>query len=122
MSAFPTLSTGSVAMYPLTRNICYSTGVYNFINGSEQRVPDRAVYPSFALVLTGINGYDRSLIDKFFVARKGSFDNTWSITLAPTIGGSPVTYPNMYFVSDAIDWTDAGAERFSCTLQLIQTP
>jgi hypothetical protein len=122
MATFPTLSTGSVAMYPLTRNVCFATGIFTFINGSEQRVPDRAGYPSFALVLTGANGYDASLVREFFYGRKGAFDNTWSLTLAPNLGGSPVTYPNLFFADDAIQFTDAPAERFSVTLRCMQTP
>lgn len=109
-------------MYPLTRNICFATGVFTFVNGSEQRVPDRASYPTFALVFTGINGYDASLIREFFYGRQGAFDNTWSITLAPSAGGSPLTYTNMFFADDAIDFKDAASERFSVTLRCMQTP
>lgn len=121
MAAFPNLRSGSPAMYPLTRGSCFATGVFRFVNGSEQRVPDRPNYATFALVFNGLNGYDRSLLNEFFTSAKGSFDNTWSLTL-PVLGGSPVTYSNLFFADDAIEFVDAPKERFNVTLRLMQAP
>lgn len=82
MASFPTLSTGSIACYPLTRTVSTATVVHRFENDTEQRYRDRVALMKFDLVFTDIKMSDFDLIEAFFEARKGPYDATWDITVA----------------------------------------
>jgi hypothetical protein len=115
MSAFPTLSFGAVAMYSTTHGARFGTEVAQFVNDSEQRWVGRPQLEEMELVLTDLSGYDQAAVMAFFRSVKGSFDSTWSITLAG------ITYNSCVFLSDEIMWTETRPLFFSTTLKLRQT-
>ncbi len=87
MPSFPTLSSGYVAKYPLTRGHTYRTTVLVAVDGTEQRFSKGSALEDFTLTWTSIRTADKNLVRDFFNSRKGAFDTTWDITLpAPSAG------------------------------------
>jgi hypothetical protein len=94
VAAFPTLSTGNVAMYPLVESIRTATHVVQFGDGSEQRWRKRPSLRAFELRWTGIKKADVDTLETFFINAKGAFDTTHSLVL------SGVTYSNLAIDTD----------------------
>jgi len=55
--------------------------VVTFADSSEQRWASRAPLGALELRFIRVDGYDLSLIRKFYRDMKGRFDKTWDITL-----------------------------------------
>ena len=94
MSQFPILTSGVVAMTPVTLGTGFATRVMRFCNDSEQRYAARGQYAVFVLTPADISGFDLSNVRDFFRAVKGRFDPTWSLTINGT------THNNMILDSD----------------------
>ena len=98
MDNFPVLKTGAIAQYGSDRSRRFSTSVYRFMDGSEQRFPG---YPSSLRKWTiRLDLLDKSELDQFaefFEAHAGrsgvfSFTDPWD----------GVIYPNCSFDSDIL--------------------
>lgn len=123
MPSFPTLATGSVACYPITRGNRYRTMVYYMVDLSEQRFSrGQGGLASFELVYTNISTADKNTLRTFFIDRFGSFDHTWDITLPDPSVGSPTTYNNMQFIpGQQFEAANLSQGRWSVTLKIRQT-
>lgn len=115
MAAFPTLATGSVAMYPVTRTHTRQTRVFKFLDDKEQRYRDRVRLERFELVFEHLGLADRDTIISFFDSTKGSFDATWEISLAG------VTYKSCVFEDDELKWSEPIEGLYNLTLKIRQT-
>jgi hypothetical protein len=115
MASFPTLSTGSIACYPLTRTVSTATEVHRFEDDTEQRYRDRVALMVFELVWTNISESDFALIEAFFDARRGTFDATWDITVNGTL------VSNCSFVDDSLSRTENKHGFVSGSLRIRQT-
>lgn len=115
MAAFPSIRSGSVALYPLVRAREHLTRVVQFSDDSEQRWRVRPAIARFSLEFSDVNGYELSEILEFWRSMKGRFDATWEIT----IGGQ--TYQNMTFDSDECSFVENRPNRYTVRLSCIQT-
>jgi hypothetical protein len=80
MPAFPTLSTGAVAQYPLARGTSYAVETIQFLDGSQQRCLTRGKSLRSWLVSLGqLTETELSQIEQFFDACQGGF-NTFTFT------------------------------------------
>lgn len=100
-ATLPTIRSGAIALYPLTRSALRPVRVIQFMNGKEQRFKVAAPYAGFGLTYSDITATDRTTLDAFIASTKGSFDNTWQFTL-----GSP-TYGGLAFETDTFEWTES---------------
>jgi hypothetical protein len=86
---FPALKTGVVAQYPADRTRRYSTQVYRFVDGSEQRFPEYG--PSlkkWSIRLALLDERELTELGDFFVSMSGrsgqfSFTDPWDGTVYP---------------------------------------
>lgn len=124
MSTFPTLKSGSVAKYPLTRGNKFRTNVATFTDLSEQRWSrGNGGLAMFSLVYNNIITSDKEILREFYGSTLGSFDSTWQLTLKDA--SSPhtqTTYYNLQFVPGvpfSAQETSPGIWR--TTLQIRQT-
>jgi hypothetical protein len=115
MAAFPSVRSGSVALYPVTRAREYLTRVVQFSDDSEQRWRVRHPLARFMLEFNDVNGNELSEILEFWRSMKGRFDATWEIA----IGGQ--TYQNMAFDSDDFSFVENRPNRYTVRLSCIQT-
>ena len=99
-ATLPTVRSGAVALYPVSRSALRPTKVTTFMNGKEQRFKVAAPYAAFQLEYTQIKASDRTALDNFIASTKGSFDSTWQFTLG-------TTYGNLGFETDSFDWEEA---------------
>jgi phage-related protein len=83
MASFPTLRTGAVAQYPADRTREFSTQVYRFLDGSEQRI---AEYPAalrrWQIRLELLDEAELDTLQEFFLSEDGragsfSFTDPW---------------------------------------------
>ena len=74
MSAFPTLKTGAVLQYPAARRLEYSTTVFEFVDGSDQRFRE---YPSVArkwiIDVTRLDEGELAEVERFFLDNQGAY-------------------------------------------------
>jgi hypothetical protein len=74
MSTFPLLKTGAVAQYPASRTAGYATETYRFLDGSEQRFPQRgAAATRWAIRLELLDDTEMAAIYDFFQSQQGRF-------------------------------------------------
>ena len=109
MASFPTLSTGSVALFPLGQEDSQPVRIARFVDGSEQRWVAGKILRAFTLTLDGVSYADAEEVSAFFAARSGAFVE-WDIT----IGG--VFYDHMRFESSSLTMTNSttGFYSLSC--------
>ncbi len=104
MATFPALKTGSVAQYPSERSKRFSTVVYEFVDGREQRFPQySAPLRRWLVQLELLDEIELFRLERFFVEQAGaeghfSFVDPWDGT----------EYPNCSFESDEIELVFAG--------------
>jgi hypothetical protein len=104
MAAFPELKTGAVAQYPSERSRGYSTAVYEFLDGSEQRTSQFGTPLRRWLVrLELLDEAELFALEQFFVEEGGaagsfSFIDPWDET----------EYPDCSFEGDEIELVFAG--------------
>jgi hypothetical protein len=117
MASFPTLKSGTVACWGTSLTQTYGCTVQVCVDGSAFRCKSRLPTTDITLVFTSIEGYDLAKIRAFWISAKGSFDNTWSITIDST------TYLNCCFANDQWLFTEDPGKpnRFSGKLQIKQT-
>jgi hypothetical protein len=89
LANFPTLKTGVVAQYPADRARQYSTQVFRFVDGSEQRFPEYgAELKRWSIRLGLLNEQELTELGDFFVSMAGragqfSFTDPWDGTVYP---------------------------------------
>jgi hypothetical protein len=108
------LSTGSVAMYPVTYGHAYATAVLRSVNDKEQRWAERAPLADFILPFTDISAADLATVKSFINTQMGQLDKTWSITI------DGVAYSNMTFIHDDFAYTENKPNLWSFTLRARQ--
>ena len=112
MANFPTLKTGAVAQYPADRTRNFSTTVYRFVDGTEQRYPQYgAALKKWAIRLELLEEQELTALGDFFLSSAGragefSFTDPWDGTV----------YPKCCFDSDVFDAQFLGEARGSTTV------
>lgn len=119
---FPTISGGSVSKYPVTRSNVRRGGIHIFTDFSEQRFAQGNPLTDFELNFNNIPTADKDAIRAFWIARRGTFDTTWSLTINdPTTGGA-TTYTNMQFTpGQQFEPTEESTGLWSFKLRIRQT-
>jgi hypothetical protein len=116
MPSFPTISSGAVTRYPLTRTTVARTTIFEFVNGSEQRIIEGKGSQLFRLQFDRLKTADMLTVRTFFEDRKGGFDQTWDIT----IGAETIT--NCYFDGDEFSATEASEGLWAVSLDVSSRP
>ena len=101
MLALPTVRSGAVALYPVTRGVNYKTGVAQFCDDTEQRWVSNLQTADFTLEYDNLNGYDLSALVQFFRSAQGKFNETVTFT----INGN--TYNNLMLMADTLAWAES---------------
>jgi len=115
MSDFPRLRTGAVAQYPATRSSAYSTQVFRFLDGGEQRYREwGAPLRRWVVRLDLLDEEELARIREFFEAQQGSFG-----TFAFEDPWDGVVYPDCSLESDELALEFLGESR-GRTLLLIR--
>lgn len=112
---FPTLSSGSVAAYPVRRTTSVATKKVRFLDDTEQRWRTVGQLDNWSLSFQHLKLVDIETLRTFFYARKGRFDSTWTFA----IDGS--SYTLMAFDQDAFSYAETGPGIYSTELKIIQT-
>jgi hypothetical protein len=113
MASFPTLSTGSIACYPLTRTVSMDTTVHQFENDTEQRYRSRKELVGLELVFENVRTTDWTLIQTFFDDHDGGF-----APFEVTVNG--IMYSNCVFVDDSLSKTEVNHGYVSGTVRIRQ--
>jgi hypothetical protein len=113
-TSLPTVRRGSMALYPLQYEDSFLTKIQKFCDDTEQRWLIRNNFASFTLTYNRITAYDVNNLLSFWNLMKGSFDSTWSMTIAET------TYPNMHFVGDTFTAVEVAPGLFNLSLSCVQ--
>jgi phage-related protein len=98
MASFPLLKTGAIAQYPSDRTRQFSTQVFRFLDGSEQRFPAfAAALRQWTIRLDLLDEAELETLQEFFLSEEGcagtfSFTDPWDSTV----------YANCSFGSDAL--------------------
>jgi len=109
---FPTLKTGAVAQYPADRTRNFSTTVYRFVDGTEQRYPQYGTaLKKWAIRLALLEELELTALGDFFVSVAGragefSFTDPWDGTV----------YPRCCFDSDVFDAQFLGEAKGSAVV------
>lgn len=94
--AFPILSGGSVAKYPLTRSRARRGTTIVFTDFSEQRFQKGSPLDGFELAYSKISTADKELVRAFWGSMQGPFVTSFDFMLKLEDGTS-TTYHNMQF-------------------------
>lgn len=107
MSEFPRLKTGAVLQYPAEKLIAYSTQIFRFVDGSEQRCrsyggPRRR----WVIRLDQLDEGELAQLEEFFVAQQGragefAFTDPWD----------GQQYPSCSIEQDELTLSLLGADR-----------
>ncbi|MCL5746622.1 MAG: DUF2460 domain-containing protein [Acidobacteria bacterium] len=74
MADFPTLKTGAVMQYPAERELCFSTEVLRFVDGSEQRFRNHGTpLRKWIVRLDLLEDAELKRLESFFETRQGTF-------------------------------------------------
>lgn len=120
-NAFPVISGGSVAKYPLTRHRIQRGAIATFLDFSEQRFSKGVPLNDFELTWSKIPTADKDAIRDFFNARLGAFDTTWQITIEDP-PGSPTTFQHMQFIpKQQFEAKEESTGLWSFSLKIRQT-
>jgi hypothetical protein len=98
MASFPLLKTGAIAQYPSDRTRTFSTQVFRFMDGSEQRFPAFAAgLRQWTIRLDLLDEAEWETLQEFFVNEDGragsfSFTDPWDGTV----------YANCSFAGDTL--------------------
>jgi hypothetical protein len=107
MAEFPTLKTGAVAQYPSERSRSFSTRVYEFMDGAEQRFPEfGTALKRWVIRLDLLDEEEMLRLEEFFLEQAGasgsfSFVDPWD----------EAEYPSCSFEGDDLEMTFAGVSR-----------
>lgn len=115
MASYPTLASGSVALYPLSQTTRLRSPVHRSLDDSEQRWMKAVPLLDFVLEYRDLSDADRQTIQTFFDSTKGGFDSTWDITLGST------TYSYCAFAVDELEPRETDkAETWNFTVRVKQ--
>jgi phage-related protein len=98
MAGFPLLKTGAIAQYPADRTRQFSTQVFRFLDGGEQRFPAfGAPLRQWTIRLDWLDEAELETLQEFFVSEDGragtfSFTDPWDGTV----------YASCSFASDTL--------------------
>ena len=99
MANFPVLKSGAVAQYPMTRALEYSTRVFRFLDGTEQRFRDhKRPVRTWVIRLELLDEAEMAAIEDFFLSEQGRL-GSFSFT-DPRDGA---VYPDCSLESDAVE-------------------
>lgn len=116
MPSFPTLTSGEICSYPLTRTRRFRTGVVQFVDGSEQRYAmGNGSLEEFELQAVGVSTTDKNTVRDFYLARGGPLDSGWDLTLEGT------TRHNCTFVEASFLAEQQGYNRWNVSVRVRQT-
>ena len=74
MSTFPLLKTGAVAQYPATRTAGYATQAFRFLDGTEQKFPQRGTAATrWVIKLNLLDDTEMAQVSSFFQSQQGRF-------------------------------------------------
>lgn len=110
MAVFPMLKTGAVAQYPSERSKRFSTAVYEFVDGGEQRFPlFEGLMRRWVVRLDHLDEIELFRIEQFFIENaSGRF-----LFVDPWDG---VEYANCSFESDDLEVIFAGQGNGQATV------
>lgn len=112
---FPTLSTGSVCMYPTSRSVSAACRILTTESGLEQRFRTAPFLSSWELQFNRLSLADLDSIRAFFETQKGAFDSTWVFPFDGT------NYSYLCFDSDELIWQENRLNRFDVSVKIRQT-
>jgi hypothetical protein len=107
VAAFPALKTGAIGQYPLERMTAFSTAIFRFLDGGEQRLPRYANRLRWWKIdLSLLDESELTALSDFFVAQGGrsgtfSFTDPWDGTV----------YSNCSFDADQAVFSFTAAAR-----------
>jgi phage-related protein len=107
MAAFPPLKTGAVAQYGSDRQRSFSTQVFRFLDGSEQRFPAYgAPLLEWVIRLDLLDEAELNTLEQFFESEGGrvgtfSFTDPWDGTV----------YPSCSFTADQVALAFTGPQQ-----------
>ncbi len=114
MATFPALKTGAVAQYGSSRTRAFSTQVFRFLDGSEQRFQGYgAPLRRWTIRLSLLDEAEMTAVESFFQAQGGqaesfAFPDPWDGTV----------YPNCSFGDDQLATQYAGQARGSASIMV----
>jgi len=114
MANFPALKTGAVAQYPSDRSQNFSTQVFRFVDGSEQRFPAYAAsLRRWVIRLDLLDESELTALQDFFVSEGGragmfSFTDPFDSTV----------YASCSFDADELDLTFGGPQAGQATVTI----
>lgn len=112
MSEFPNLKSGAVAQYPAGRTTSFSTLVWRFVDGSEQRCREfSSPLRQWIIRLEMLDEMEMAAVESFFESNQGalgefSFTDPWD----------GAVYPNCSVKSDEIELEQIYDRRGKLTL------
>jgi hypothetical protein len=111
---FPTLKTGAIAQYPSDGQQAFSTQVFRFVDGSEQRFPGfGATLRRWTIRLELLDESELMTLERFFESESGRA-GTFSFT-DPFSG---TVYASCSFDADALDVTFGGEQAGKATVTI----
>jgi len=113
-ATFPSISIGSVCLYPVARTISVPTRVLQFCDGKEQRFRTGPILNGWSLTFSDIVWADVLTLRTFHATCKGGFDHTWTFPF------SGVSYTNCAFEHDDFTAVENSQGRYSVTLKFRQ--
>ena len=121
MSAFPTLTSGAVTCYPLTRRHNFRTRVFIFEDLSEQRFSMGTDLAEFELVFNSLSTVDKETVRDFYNSARGAYTTTWMITLPDPLGDTNVWYGMQFLPQQLFQATETVTGRWNFSLKIRQT-
>src|SRR5215471_6312039 len=116
MAMFPSLKTGAVAQYPLTRRVTFQNQSLTFVDGTQQRYRDgAAVRLRWEIRLQDLDDGELAAVEELFLASQGTFG---SFTFTDPEDGT--RYENCSFESDRLDVISLEEMRGSTQLFVVQ--
>lgn len=115
MADFPQLFGGQAALYPLQTEKRFDVTVLQFSDFTEQRFVRSAGLNRFSLRLAGMSTAEKQDILDFFETTKGSYDATWTLTIAGT------DYDYMAFAADQMSCVEGEDGTWSIACEVVQT-
>ena len=98
MASFPVLKTGAIAQYPSDRTRSFSTQVFRFLDGSEQRFPAfTAQMRQWTVRLDLLDEAELAALEEFFVGEDG---RAGAFAFTDPFDGT--VYSNCSFASDTL--------------------
>lgn len=116
MAAFPTLSSGTTAFYPVTETARFNTGVVRFLNATEQRWRRQAQLGALVVTWNNTSRADMLTILGVHQTLKGAYD---AQTLSFPLGAT--TYDYVGFADDTLTITETKPNYFNIVGTFRQT-